>query len=173
MQRRCFHKSRYFIHSILQTGIFPVWIAGLALGFSTDRFYGDVYCGLFEMAPLCQPDFAGLAMVNLIPLLISAFAVLIFPGVVYILCLLRGILLGAGLLACVRIYAQAGPMMAVLTLFSLVLFSPVMLWYWSRVWNGDRSGFLADTLFCICAAMVLLWLDLCVIAPFLREIMIF
>ena len=173
MQRRCFEKSRRFYRSILHTGICPVWVAGLALGFAADRFCGDLYCGLLEQAPLCRPDLWGLALMNVFPLLISAFAVLIFPAVLYLLCLLRGVSLGMALLGCVRIYGTAGPMMAALLLCSLLLFSPVMLWYWNRALSRDRSGLLADTLYCCAAALVLLGADLWIVAPFLGEIMIF
>jgi len=173
MHRRCFEKSRHFYRSILHTGICPVWVAGLALGFAADRFCGDLYCGLLEQAPLWLPDFWGLALVNIFPLLISACAVLIFPALLYVLCLFRGLMLGIGLLGCIRIYGQAGPMMAGLLLFSLLLFSPVMLWYWDRALNSRHTGLLADTLFCCSAALVLLGADLWITAPFLREIMIF
>lgn len=173
MQRRCLDKSRQFYRAILHNGIYPVWVAGLTLGFAADRFYGDVYYGLLEQAPLCQPDLWGLALVNVFPLLISALAVLIFPALLYFLCLIRGISLGAGLAACAGIYGQAGPMMALLLLFSLVLFSPVMLWYWTRALCADHAERLADTLLCCAAALVLLGVDLWITAPFLGEIMIF
>ena len=172
MYIRCFRKSRYNIRSLLHTGIVLVWVAGLALGCSAVRFYGDVYCGLLESAAMHRPDFAGLSVINLIPLLISAAAVNIYPELSYILCLCRGFLLGFGLGACVLVYGTAGMMMAWLLLFSFLLFSPVLLWYWSCVMQGQRiTG--RDTLMCACGAFVLAWAEHWVIVPFLQEIMIF
>lgn len=173
MYIRCFRKSRRYRRFHLHTGICLVWIAGLALGFAADRFYGDVYCGFLECAPMCQPSLFGLAVVNVFPLLISAFAAFINRNLLYGFCLLRGVGLGLGLCACARVYGQAGLMMSVLLLFSLVLFSPVLLWYWSGVLRCERTGIGRDTAVCLCIAAVLALADYWLIAPFLWEVMIF
>ena len=173
MHIRYFAKSRYFYRSVLHTGVYPVWVAGLALGFAADRFCGDLYCGLLELAPLAAPDIWGLIVINVFPLLISAFAVSIYPYVLHILCLLRGMVLGMGLLGCVRLYGRAGLMMAGLLMFSLVFFSPVLLWYWNRSFLREKAALMQESVACLVLAMVFAWVDVGVIAPFLREIMIF
>ena len=173
MYIRCFFMSRRRYRNLLHTGIVLVWIAGLALGFAAERFYGDVYCGQFELAPTCSPDFWGLAVVNLFPLLISAFAVWINPRLIYLLCLLRGMSLGLGLCACAKLYGQAGLMMASLLMFSLTLFSPVLLWYWSGVLSWETVARRRNTAVCCGIALVLALVDLWVIAPFLQEVMNF
>jgi len=173
MYIRCFGNCHRYRSYRLHTGICLVWIAGLALGFAADRFYGDVYCGLLTCAPTCQPSFWGLAVVNVFPLLISAFAAYIYPNLLYILCMLRGLSMGLGLCACARIYGQAGLMMSGLMLFSLVLFSPLLLWYWSAAVSLERLSFQRNTVICFCVALVLALADFWIIAPFLQEVMIF
>ena len=173
MYTRCFSMSRRHYRTLLHTGIVLVWIAGLALGFAAERFYGDVYCGRFELAPMGSPSFWGLAVVNLFPLLTSAFAVWINPNLIYPLCLLRGMSLGLGLCACAKLYGEAGLMMASLLLFSLTLFSPVLLWYWSQALSRKTADLRRDTAVCCGIALALALVDLWVIAPFLLEVMNF
>lgn len=173
MYIRCFNVRRRFCRTDLHAGISLVWIAGLALGCLADRFYGDVYRGFFEGASLLQPGLLGLAAVTVFPLLISAFAVWINPFLLYIPCLLRGFTLGLALCACGTVYGQAGPMMFGLLVFSLLTYSPVLLWYWYRALTLESWNFHRDTWLCFGIGLVILSLDYWIIAPFLQEIMIF
>lgn len=173
MHRRWFMKVRRSFRNLLHPGICLVWIAGLALGFAADRFYGDVYCEVLELAPMCQPTFSGLSTVNVFPVLISALAVLINTNLIYILCLFRGMLLGLAVCACGKIYGEAGLMMVCLMLFSLLVFSPVMLWYWTGAMGAQRNKLLSSSTVCAAIALIVAWIDDWLVAPFLWQVMNF
>ena len=149
-----------------------IWGAGLSLGVAADRFYGEAFRACLLLAPHQIPSFLGTMCVNVLPLLISAYAVSFFPMAVYSLCLFRGVLTGAGISALASLFSEAGGMMCFFLLFSLLVYSPVLMWYWFRMLR-DPSSFRRDTTLCIAIGIGVAFLDRGIIAPLLQEIMIF
>lgn len=163
--------SSFDKNTFLPAWIVLNWVAGLSLGVFADRFYGEAYRAYLLLAPHRIPDFFGAVCMNMLPLLISAYAVCFIPKLLSFLCLIRGMLTGLGISGVAALYGCAGVPVASLLLFRFLLFNPLLLWYWMR---REESGcFLQDTLWCILIGMVLSWLDCALVAPILREIMIF
>lgn len=173
MYHRCFDTSRFDKNTFLRAGICLVWIAGLSLGFCAARSYGDTYEAYILQAPDSLPSFFGVLSVNVLPLLISACAVFFFRSISFVLCLLRGILLGLGLGVIAVSYGGAGFLMSGSLLFSLLASTPVFFWYLCRRLEHGIRSFRRDTVICLLTGLVLSLLDIWVVSPFLREIMNF
>ena len=173
MYLRCFATSRLDQYTILRTGIWLVWVAGLSLGFAADRLYGDAFGECIALAPVEVPTVSGLFTVNVLPLLISACAVLISPYLLYPLCLFRGGLLGASLSAVASIYGAGAGIMSSLLLFSSLVFSPFLLYFWVGLIQREHKSFGSSFLFYGGIGLLVAALDNWVIVPFLREILIF
>ena len=146
-------------------------IAGLSLGVCADRFHGEAFRACFLLTPYQIPDYLGMICVNILPLLISVYAVSYFL-ILLLLCLIRAFLTGFGISAVAALYGNAGSIMGGFLLFSLLLYGPVLLWYWMR---GQRGGqkFRCSTVLCAGIALVLSCLDRWLIAPLLWEIINF
>ena len=101
----------------------------------------------------------------------TAFAVFFFhrPGV-FGACLLRGISLGFFL----GVFSAVGGLwLAVLLLFSGLVYSPVLLWYlWRRLELG-LGGACMDCLWCGLAGILLAAADTWLVAPFLATALSF
>ena len=148
-----------------------VWLAGLSLGLLADRFYGDYYGSLVIPAGAAPLSFGDACMVTILPLLLSAFAVLFFHCCgACIACFLRGVSMGffLGLLT-----DAGGLWLAVLLPFSGLFFAPVLLWYlWRRVLMDLRDAH-RDFCRCLLAGVCLAAVDTWVVAPFLAAALTF
>ena len=171
MVHQSFYRQRTFSARIPGAALLGVWLAGSSLGLWAARFYGDAYGPLVLQAGETSLSFVSACVVTLLPLLLSAFAVFFFhrPGV-YGACLLRSISLSffLGILT-----AVGGLWLAVLLLFSGLLFSPVLLWYlWRRLELG-LGGACVDCLWCGLAGLLLAAADTWLVAPFLATALSF
>lgn len=173
MYRRSFVMSNFDKNTFLRLAFALIWIAGLSLGVFTERFYGEAFRACLLLAPHQIPSWIGTMCVNVLPLLISAYAVSFIPSALYALCLLRGFLLGVGISAVAALFGNAGSMMCVLLLFSLFVYGPVLFWYWLRTFQKNAFSFIRDTGVCLAIAIAVSLLDWGVISPFLVEILTF
>ena len=166
-----FHRQRTVSVRIPGAALLGVWLAGSSLGLWAARFYGDDYGSLVLQAGETALSFPSACVVTLLPLLLSAFAVFFFhrPGV-FGACLLRGISLGFFL----GVFSAVGGLwLAVLLLFSGLIYSPVLLWYlWRRLELG-LGGAGMDCLRCSLAGILLAAADTWLVAPFLATALSF
>ena len=168
MYRRSFVSTFYDRNMILHTTVLLNWIAGLSLGIYADRFYGEAYRACFMLTAHQIPDFFGVMCICVLPLLISAYAVSFFPFLLFGICLFYGILTGLGISAAAILWGSGCGITVILSLFRLLLYGPVLLWYWL---GGRGTQFLLrDTVICMILGIIISWLDCAVVAPFLWEI---
>ena len=148
-----------------------VWLAGLSLGLLADRFYGDCYEPLIFLAGRSEPFFTDVCLVTILPLLLSAFAVILFHRFgACLACFLRGVTIGFFL----GILTEAGgAWLAVLLLFSGLCFCPMLLWYLWRRFIGDLRNARRDFCICFLAGLCLAAMDTWVVAPFLAAALTF
>ena len=168
-----FSMSRLDRNTVLRAGIWLVWVAGLSLGFLADRFYGVALGECLALAPVEAASVFGLATVNVLPLLISACAVLISPYLLYPLCFLRAGQLGLCLRTLCGCYGEGAASMATLLLFSSLAFSPFLLRCWMELMENRGKFLLGCCGIYLGIAVLIAALDYWVITPFLLEIMIF
>ena len=173
MYKRCCFMSRFDKNIFLLTWLYLVWIAGLSLGFFADRFYGDAFDVYIQEAPASCPSFSGCLAVNVLPLLISACAVFFLRSIAYPICFFRGIFLGFGIGAIARGYNCAGFLLGGLLLFSIILFTPFLLWFFCRRLEFGSHSFRRDMLLCLVVGIVVAGLDAWVVSPFLQEVINF
>lgn len=151
--------------------LFLCWFAGSSLGFCAARFSGDAFASFLVLLPGQLPDWGGVFVSAMLPLLLSAIAVFLFQAAgCYLSCLIRGF--GQGAVVCLigLEFGSGAPLMTVLLLFSAWLINPVLLLYWLRCLHGDFHSHLPDT-----AATALLCglvgaVDHGLIAPFLLDV---
>jgi len=173
MNNRSIFSSQFDNNAFLQTLLMAVWIAGLSLGFLAARFYGDSLNAYISLACSGSVSFACLLAFNLLPLLISAFAVLFFPEALYGVSFIRGVLLGT-MLKCVSItFRTCAGLMGCMLLFSSLISTPVHLWFCIRHISGSLYFLLGDILVCFALCFIICGADAWIVAPFLAEIMIF
>ena len=147
------------------------WFAGVSLGLWAARFYGDSVRELAIVAGQAELSLRHCLVVTVLPLFLSAFAVLFFHRFgAYLFTLIRGGILGflLGILTSV-----GGLWLVFLLLFSAVAVSPVLLWFfWRRLCMG-QDGCRRDL---VCAFMTVLGIsavDHWVVAPFLAHALSF
>ena len=168
-----FHFCRQRTASAVIPGaaLLGVWLAGSSLGLWAARFCGDNYGSLILQAAGTGLSFPNACLAAILPLLLSAFAVFFFHRFgAYAACFLRGISIGfyLGILT-----AVGGLWLAVLLLFSGLIYSPVLLWYlWRRLESG-LGGACADCLWCGLAGILLAAADTWLVAPFLATALSF
>lgn len=143
-----------------------VWFAGLSLGFTAARFYGGTLADLIVQSAAVSGSPFGMILPTMLPLLLSAFAVTFFDSRgIYSLCLLRGLGLGV-MLGAVCDACAGGWLLGLLLLFSALLYSPVLMWYWMRRVCGC-GGIRRDTSVALAIGLAVSVVDGMVIAPFL------
>lgn len=151
--------------TVLGLTLAGVWFAGVSLSLLAARFCGESFGALSLSAGSSDLTFRNACLVTVLPLFFSAFAVFFFHRFgVYLTCALRG--LSTGFLLGV-LMAAGGMWLCVLLLFSVLCFSPALLWYlWRRLDRG-MLDFYSDSLSCLLIALALAAVDTWVVAPFL------
>lgn len=147
------------------------WVIGLCLGIMADRLYGSALHDCFLLAARQGPMLSTLLCCNVLPFLICAYACSFFSILSFLICLLRGMLVGAGFSAAVGLYGCAGWLVGTLSMFSVLLCSPLFLWRAMDV-PGKSAGLCRSVGICIGIGSGICVLDWAVIAPFLRQIVI-
>lgn len=163
---------RFFRNTIPEWVLLAYWLAGSSLGLLTARFCGDVHSSFLLQIPGFAPDLMGCFTSTLFPLLLSAFAVLLFRSAgCYVACLIRSLSQGLmiGLLGCA--YGAAAPLMTFLLLFSGLCVNAVLLTFWLRFLVGSGREIRSDLILFggICVAIGAV--DHLLIAPFLVDVM--
>lgn len=160
-------------NTILGFFLIGIWFAGLSLGFIAVRFHGDTLVSCLSQA-VGSPASIATPFMALFPLLISALAViLLHPGLLYIICFVRGTVLTMMLQALVCVFDDGACLAAVFLLFSSLSFSPVLLWYWWRRLCLRMVCFKPDTVVCVMAGLIIGGIDYWFISPFLVDIINF
>lgn len=148
-----------------------VWFAGVSLGLWAARFYGGSVEALSLTAGGMVPSFWGACVVTMLPLFLSAFAVFFFHRAgVYLACAVRGGCIGL-MLGC--FVSAGGFWLGALLLFSGLLVSPVLLWFWRRRLSLGAECFRRDIICTLAAAAVIAAVDRWVVAPFLAHALSF
>ncbi len=165
MHRFDFLKTRIRHSTVLDLALCGVWFAGVSLGLLAARSHGEVFGALARSAGSGPLRFSDACMASVVPLLLSAFAVIFFHRCgVYLACGIRGLLVGYTLgVLC----AAGGLWLCALLFFSGLFGSPVLLWFlWRRLRLGT-TAFREDGLRCLGLCLALAAVDTWVVAPFL------
>lgn len=148
-----------------------LWIAGTFLGLLASRFHGDAYASFLQPLPGLEPELGGVFASAIVPLLLSACAVILFHAAgCYGMCLLRGLSQGF-LIGVIRsVYGSAAPLMTFLLTFSGQAVNVVLLFFWLRWLRYGSLGIRewCAGLFGLCAVAGVM--DYLVIGPFLVDI---
>lgn len=172
MHRIVIYKHAMSRNTILGLALIVVWFAGLSLGFVATRLYGDTLVSCLSQAAGLQATIVT-PFVTLLPLLVSALAVIIIhPDFLYAICFVRAVTLAMMLQALATCFHSGVYLAAIFLLFSSLLFSPVLLWYWWRRLSLQTDKFIADTLLCSAVGLVIGLLDYWFISPFLVDVII-
>lgn len=147
------------------------WTVGLCLGVMADRVYGSSLRGCFLLAAQRRPMLSTLLCCNVLPFLICAYAHSFFSILSFPICLLRGMLVGAGFSASAGLYGSAGWLVGTLGMFSLLFCSCLFLWCVMDT-PGKVAGLRRGAGACIGIGSGICVLDWAVIAPFLQQIVI-
>lgn len=147
------------------------WVIGLCLGIMADRLYGSTLHACFLLAAQRRPMLSTLLCCNVLPFLICAYACSFFSLLSFLICLLRGMLVGAGFSAAAGLYGSAGWLVGALSIFSALFCSALFLWRAMDV-PGKSAGLCRSVGVCIGIGSGICVLDWAVIAPFLRQIVI-
>ncbi len=153
--------------------LIAAWMIGLVLGFFAGFCFGDTVVSCVTQA-LRQPGSFAAPLITVFPLLVSALIVSVLPvSVLYVLCIVRGAALAIILQALAVSFEGGVCLVAVLLLFSTLLYSPVLLWYWWRRLDLHMVHFFSDTIYCTAIGLLIGVIDLCFISPFLMDVFIF
>lgn len=147
------------------------WVIGLCLGIMADRLYGSALRDCFLLAAQRRPMLSTLLCCNVFPFLICAYAHSFFSILSFLICLLRGALVGAGFSAATGLYGCAGWLVGTLSMFSALFCSSLFLWRTMDA-PGKPAGLCRCVGICIGIGSGICVLDWAVIAPFLRQIVI-
>lgn len=147
------------------------WVIGLCLGIIADRLYGSSLRDCFLLAAQRKSMLSTLLCCNVLPFLICAYAYSFFSILSLLICLLRGMLVGAGFSAAASLYSSAGWLVGALNMFSALFCSPLFLW-WAMDVPEKSAGLYRSVGICIGIGSGICILDWAVIAPFLRQIVI-
>lgn len=166
-----FYKRRLDRNTRLGLKLMLHWFAGLFLGFTAVRFYGDTLVSFLIRAAGSAGSWSSLLGITAFPLLLSACAVFLFHDEsVFILCLLRGSTIGFLTGGVAAAFGSAGILVASLLLFSALVYSPFLLWYWWRRLTLGHGEIVKDTI-CGLAVCIVVWLvDLTAVSPYLADI---
>lgn len=145
---------------------------GVLIGLILAKLLGSQYFLLMRTAVCGRVSIVSLFAVNLLPFLISAFAVYFSkPQIVFCVCFIKSILMGAAVLAMLRIFGSAAWLVFLLFQFSSLCLFPVLCWFSIRHWAGNRDTLKKDFTICACTAVLILVFDYCLISPFLAGIL--
>ena len=169
--RMCSFRFRLERNTIPGPALCCCWIAGSSLGLVAACFCGDAFASYLVCQPDQIPGLSSALLLSVLPLLLSACAVVLFhPAVCYGFCLLRA--LGQGMLIAIlgRTYGSGTPLLVFLLLFSPLCVNPLLLWYWHRCIREEWRSLVADTAVCGLFCMIIGVLDRLTIAPFLADV---
>lgn len=173
MHHMSIYKYEMNRNTILGLALAGVWFVGLSLGFVAVRFYGDTLVSCLSQAAALPVSIAA-PLVTLLPLLLSALAVIVFqPGLLYGICFVRAVTLAMMLQALAVCFNGGVYLAAVFLMFSSLVFSPVLLWYWWRRLALRMENFVPDTLVCMAMGFVIGLMDYWFISPFLVDVINF
>ena len=114
----------------------------------------------------------GLASGALLPFLLAAWASWIgLEGLTVLVCLLKGFafgLLGGGL---GLVFGSAAWLVRLLLLFTDWICFPLLCWFCLRRFTGRRRELWTDLAVCGTLALLAVFLEVCVIAPFLASLL--
>lgn len=149
-----------------------VWCAGVSLGLLADRFYGDVLDAYVLVTPTLLPEIGSSLCLALLPLLISALAVLSYSPALLCIAFLHGIMLGHAIISVIGPFGGAGMIVSALLLFRTVACTPILLLFWcTAVCSCHRLS--RVLLVCIGGLALIAAADVWITAPFLLEVMNF
>ena len=163
-----FANRRNFRHSVL---LFS-WLTGLIAGSLSACYSDHSFLSLMHLAPACRVSIVGLLTALLLPFLCSAFAVYISKQhwLLPIISFLKALALsriGAGVLIA---YRSAGWLICSLFLFSDILLSPILFYYWYHSIDRIRPS-AGVSVFCFVSALVIGCFDFRFISPFLVNLL--
>lgn len=147
------------------------WLAGLSLGFLTERLCGDAVVSFLELLPSQVPAWSGVLVSATLPLLISACAVILFHNIAcYCCCLLRGCSQGILISAICRSFGFGAPIMVYLLLFSGLWVNLLLFWFWQRRLRLRDPVLLRDCCMALAGCLLVGIVDRLLIAPFLVDV---
>lgn len=150
------------------------WSLGLFAGVFFGIQAGPSVLSLMRAASVSRVSIVGLLICNVLPFLISAFAVslqrsLLLPVIAF----LKAFSFGFCAMAIVRAFGTAGWLVGGLLLFSDCLSLPALCWFWLRQADGRCVQLKKDLITGLLVTAIAGILDCCLIAPFLVHIIEF
>ncbi len=145
---------------------------GLATGVRSAPLMGQTSLALVASSAALPASPMGLASGALLPFLLAAWASWIgLEGLTVLVCLLKGFafgLLGGGL---GLVFGSAAWLVRLLLLFTDWICFPLLCWFCLRRFTGRRRELWTDLAVCGTLALLAVFLEVCVIAPFLASLL--
>ena len=147
------------------------WLIGSSLGFWAERFYGGSIGSFFELLPCMIPDWSSILVSAILPLLLSACAVVLFRNIVcYWCCFLRSFFQSILISSICRYFGFGAPIMVYLLLFSALWGNVFLIWFWQRRLQGETDCIFPDCCLGIFVCLAIGVVDRLAIAPFLVDV---
>ena len=147
------------------------WLAGSSLGLWAECFFGDSLVSFLRLLPSTVPEWSSVVVTAMLPLLLSACAVVLLHDIACYCCsLLRSFSQGVVVGAICRLYGYGAPVMVYLFLFSGMWINVILFWFWQRRLCARGSGFVSDCCLSLIGCIAVSIVNRLAIAPFLVEV---
>lgn len=138
------------------------WVSGFAYGIASYSSGNDILDSLMYHSVSGQTSIAALLSVNLLPALLSAFAVFLSaPAALLIVCFGRAVLIGFVSTGILCSFGYGSWLVYIISCFSDLLITPCLYFYWLRHLCGSETYLSksASTASLIAANLVLLFAE--------------
>jgi hypothetical protein len=148
-----------------------VWFSGLVLGIFFFYRMSPSFVSLMRGLEISSVSIVGVLVSNLLPFLISAFAVYFHKiWLIFLLAFLKALVFGCSGGLITVAYGAAGWLVRWLTMFTDSIICPALLYFWCRHTSGDHRLCGREVAGYFCFVAFVIWLDFSVVSPFLARI---
>ena len=147
------------------------WILGLACGMIYAYHASDRFFAMMRSAAEGSVSIVGMFVIYALPFLLSAFAVFISRRELLIpLAFLKAFSFSAILFSFELAFCSAGWIIRLLVMLPDLVAMPLLLYYWFRCLEEERSNVMMDLAICAGFIGLLVFFESCFISPFLAMI---
>ena len=149
-----------------------LWVLGLLVGMLFGHFSTEWFDAFFHQSALQHISLPGIAVVQLLPLLLSAMCVLVRrPGFLLILLFADAVSCGFNIYGITAAFGSAAWLVYEMLCFSDTITAILLLWLSVRQFSGRKYYFEKDLVKCLIISLVIGTVDISCISPFLVTLM--
>lgn len=152
-------------------GLALCWSGGLICGIILFALTGNT-ASLMEQAASCGVSLRNLMLANLLPFLFSAFAVYLRqPKLIFLIAFFRGCLFSYVSIGTVTAFGSAGWLVQILLMFSDLLLTVLLYFYWLRHISGLQRFSAAQSAAVVASVFLMASVEYWWIAPILVRVL--